>query len=322
MKYYKYYMFIFMGFLLAVLIWVGLVRFQTGAPTESTRWIHEVRKIKNTIAHSKHSPKIIVLSGSNSLFGIKSQMIEQELGISAVNMAIHAGLQLDYILKQAHSIAKKGDIILLPLEYELYNYTGAPDEILVDYVFARDPQYLRDLTIFEHTRFIFSIPPKRLITGVISKMHTPSPINRTYQSKTINANGDETNNRESDRTPTQEENIGRTPLKSITEGIPADTLAWEKLKVFNKWCNSQGITLLATFPCTVYYPEYDKLPKENAFKHITQFYHDINVPVLGSPQDFMYDRSSFYDTNYHLTDRAMVHRTGQIILLLRPYVER
>jgi hypothetical protein len=56
------------------------------------------------------------------------------------------------------------------------------------------------------------------------------------------------------------------------------------------------------------------------FKGEAAFYGSAGVPVLGSPQMFLYeDHSLFFDTPYHLTQRGKRIRTSQLIALLRPY---
>ena len=57
-------------------------------------------------------------------------------------------------------------------------------------------------------------------------------------------------------------------------------------------------------------------------QNIKKFYNSIDVPVLGSYSEFMYDKSMFFDTVYHLNDRGRRYRTRQLIKLLQPYLSK
>src|SRR3990167_9525985 len=82
-----------------------------------TFWEKEVYALKDKIASSKQTPKIIILGGSGSLFSISAKQIEESLKIPTVNYATYAGLKT-YILERAKRISNSGDTIILVLEYE------------------------------------------------------------------------------------------------------------------------------------------------------------------------------------------------------------
>jgi len=75
---------------------------------------------KNFLAHEMLSPKIIVDSGSNGLFGINSKILEDELGLPVINLSDMAGVPLSHKFDRLECIANKEDIIILPLEYHYY----------------------------------------------------------------------------------------------------------------------------------------------------------------------------------------------------------
>ena len=56
------------------------------------------------------------------------------------------------------------------------------------------------------------------------------------------------------------------------------------------------------------------------FKTIIQFYQNLGVPVLGLPQDFMYEKDLFYDSIYHLNNEGIEIRTQQTLTLLKRYL--
>jgi len=64
------------------------------------------------------SPKIILVGGSNVTFGVDSKRIESEFDLPVVNMSLHAGLGLEFMLNQLKNRTAKGDVVLIAPEYE------------------------------------------------------------------------------------------------------------------------------------------------------------------------------------------------------------
>src|SRR5688572_21345445 len=54
-------------------------------------------------------PRIIFIGGSNLPFGIKSDMMQKELGRPIVNMGLVAGLGIDFLLKEVAGQVRAGD---------------------------------------------------------------------------------------------------------------------------------------------------------------------------------------------------------------------
>lgn len=312
MPYQKYLKAVLFSFLVCWIIFSLAVLYQLGAPTESSRWIYELHNIKSSAAKSIKTPKLLIVSGSNALFGISSQMITQETGVPTVNTAIHAGLGSDYIFYRARSLAKNGDTVLLPLEYELYISGARSTDLLIDYVLARDPKYL-----ITHPWFIALTSLQRVKTGISDKLHPPSKLEWGYQSKTINSSGDETNNRAADMTAEQHQIINKLRAIKISKQLSYDSPEFKIIRNFIDWCYRHNIKVFATWPNTIWFDTYKKPIYQDFFHKIEGFYKSIGVPVLGKYSDFMYDKSMFYDTHYHLNDRGTRQRTKQLIDLLK-----
>jgi hypothetical protein len=322
LDYRRYGIAILIGAVLTFALWMGLVRFQMGAPTESSRWIHEVMVKKQAIAHKKTgSPRILLLSGSNGHFGLNARMIEQATGIPTVNISTHAGLDLAYLLRSGRLAARPGDIIVMPLEYELYTYTAASNEILIDYVFSRDPQYLSEIGFRKRMQFMLALPAWKMASRVRARFKEPARLAEGYQSETVDAWGDETHHSEKDRTPAMIGQIdGETPAPELMAGIPNETLAWDEIVRFAGWCEQNRVTLLATYPNLLYFKAYRQAAPMAYFDWIERNYRRLGIPVIGSPWAFMFDRNAFYDTRYHLTEEATRISTQRLIDLLRPYL--
>src|SRR4028118_1602085 len=230
MIYLRYLKSVLLGFLVCWIIFLLAVFYQIGVPTESSRWIDEIYKIKSAIANSIKTPKLVVVSGSNALFGISCQMIQEGSGVPCVNGGTHGGLDIEYILNRSRSWIKHEDTVLLSIEYDLYKHDSTPRNILVDYVVARDPKYLFNVDLITQVRFLSGISFERVIEGILNKSNPPKPKQTGYQAKTLNEYGDETNNRKVDMAEKQlKMNADLKPEKS-TEGAINSSYSLKKIK--------------------------------------------------------------------------------------------
>ena len=91
------------------------------ARIEAEYWVREMLVIKrNIVKQYDGRKKIIIASGSNSLFGIDTKQLTEEFHIPVINYGLHAGLPLQTILAEAAAAAEKGDTVILPLESGYY----------------------------------------------------------------------------------------------------------------------------------------------------------------------------------------------------------
>lgn len=300
-------------------LYPALFYLQLGAPTESSRYIQEWFNVKMRYAQRAQGPKLVFVSGSNTLFGIDTAELEARLGLPALNLGSHAGLGLRYILRQARQAVGEGDIVVLPLEYEQYE-PGKWEEALVDYIAARDPAYFKELSAADKLECMFAMPPKRLLRGVKARFvpdarHEDS----AYDSRYLNANGDMTNNAYAKRTPAAVLRAGRRDAVFAAAACP-DREAAREISAFIAFCRARGARVLAAYPSFLYKDKAFRGADLERVQEIAAFYATAEVPVLGDYAEFLYDADDFYDTAYHLNDRGKGKRTRQLLSYLRPYV--
>jgi len=99
-------------------------------------------------------PKLIIDSGSNSHHGIDAGMISEALKINAINIADNAGYDIESKVTRIKAHAKKGDIVLLPLEWSYYTRDRLTDDF-VDTLFGPSRDY------YTHRRTFWNASMKR-----------------------------------------------------------------------------------------------------------------------------------------------------------------
>lgn len=320
MSFAKYVRTLVITFCSCVLAFFLLVVFQINAPTQSSYWIHEIYQVKTAIARSIQQPKLVLVGGSETLFSTSCEMIYEALGIPCVNGGTHAGLDPDYLFYAARSFLQPGDTVLLTLPYDLYTYQGDLRSVLIDYVLARDPQYLRAVDWSTRASFFTGVTFSRLQEGYKAKLSPPAPDPfERYQAKNLNQYGDET----MIFAPGSEDEFAATIAESGPQaeinGYVASSDGMDRITAFANWCQQQNIRLLVTYPSTIRFDEYEQEASRRAFfRSIEDFHQSLSVPIIGQYKDFLYDKSFMYDTSYHLNSKGIRRRTETLIPLLRP----
>jgi hypothetical protein len=268
---------------------------------------------KDSIALQKKSPKLVLLGGSNVIFGISAKEIEQQTGIPTVNYGVHAGLK-DYTFEHVKRVVQPGDTVLLSLEYEYYWYEK---KFLLEtqtkkerYILTHDPEYFKSLSFLERMHIVL-IGGEDLILNIRSQARPPR--NR-YNVETQNDWGDETiNTKRQDFIPyglNLPDNFMQDPFKYT---------GMRTLVEFAIWCRNNDIKLLASYPSTIYFDKYENQDYKDFFRLLDATYTQLGVEMIGTPQNFFYDEMFFYDTRYHLIDDTRRERTAFLIEKMQPF---
>ncbi|MCF8055226.1 MAG: DUF1574 domain-containing protein [Desulfocapsa sp.] len=151
-------------------IYLLLFYLQFGASVVAEWWVRDVYWVKDSIADNIHDKKVVVISGSNSLFGLDGEALEKETGLPVVNMAGHGGLDLDFYRFKIDQIVGSGDIVIIPLEPEYYSRNNPYSKWFLDNMMAWGKDYFFSLSLIDGIRFVFHAEPERVIEGVRTKL--------------------------------------------------------------------------------------------------------------------------------------------------------
>jgi hypothetical protein len=312
------------GFLLAFGATIVAFYFALGVPTETSRWVFEINQKKRLLALQTASPKLLLVGGSATLFGISAREIESQTGYRTINLGTHAALGTNYILHEAQEAAKPGDIILLDLDYELYNYGRVDptwaDHLFVDYIVSRDPGFFHSLSLLEQWNTFMLTSSERIWQGLINRWRPESPRSRgVYDVRYVDEWGDQRHHAKMDRPR------GREPatqnLSVLSHGLPEHPNAFTSIEWFCEWARANQIRVLATYPNLVDRPEYHLPAARKNAKTIRDFFSSIKVPVIGNYTDSLLPVDQFFDTGYHLTEEAVLARTNRLVPELRLYIK-
>ncbi len=309
---------VFLGTLaLCLLCWGILVWGQMGRPTKNTQWVYDVYKKKREIAKKIQGRKIVIVSGSNALFGVNSRMLEESFGLPVLNDAVNAGIELPCILQLSKEVIGKGDIVILPLEHDMYTYEGKPGVQMVDYLLAREPSCFKELQLKEKLYLFWHIPFGRMVEGYRNNSNT-AVTQGIYGAHHVDGHGDQTHNaaaqRESYMLKDVLERYQTEPAYTYGKKFSLSAPGWSYLEAFVSWCKARQVTVIfmpsTLLPDKSYYED----PKERwFFTHIGQEVQKKGWIYVGEPYDYMYDAKYYFNTDFHLTDEGRTLRTQQMI---------
>lgn len=143
--------------------------YQIGSHVKAEWWLKNAYIYKEYVAASIEDKKIIIVSGSNSLFSVDSRVVEGQTGMRVVNLSGHAGLGLDFHFYKIKDHISEGDIVILPLEYNYYINAGHTQWEANNYMAWGWEDYLSRLSWIELINFIIDVPKQRLLEGVFKQ---------------------------------------------------------------------------------------------------------------------------------------------------------
>lgn len=310
-KYKRFLIYLFITFILFGFAYYYLSS-QKVEVTDELIWINNSLVKKHHYADIKEN-KVIITGGSNVLFGMRTEQISKKLNIPVYNLGVHAGLGIDFIIDDAKKVLKRGDVVIMPLEYDHFQTDQRVTKLAFDYYNAFDKDELNRISKFDRLdygfKFAFQVKPFDNIQSIIksiqnSRNGTPLVENPMgYNSKNLNKHGDQTNH------PGVHDLSAFGPI-----GIPenfSETVGLKMMKDFNTWAKENGISLFITYPNTIYFKKYDTPAYKEYFNSLNNYFSDNRISTIGKPSDFFYDKKYFYDTMYHLNDEGMTVRTTQ-----------
>jgi len=262
---------------------------------------------KHYRANKINKPKLIFSGGSNLAFGLDSKKVEKQIGLPVVNMGLHAGLGLDFILKELMDVSKPYDIIVFSPEYSISpdGQYGLKKQTAIH--LNKCKKYYSTNISKEISRQINDLrnlikKPKLSLEEVFSK-------ESIYKSSSFDNYGDINGNKFQDRLlDIGTENLNRSwssKLKSI--------------KMLKEYASKNKIEIFFLYP-SYNLSSYEKNEVE-INNYANQIQKELNFNTLGKPIDQVFEDSLFYDYYYHLNNIGRQKRTQKVIKKLKKKME-
>jgi len=324
------------SFLIALGGYISLIPILGPTPIAAEYWVQELLIIKRDIikTHSDQK-KIVIASGSSTLFSIDAKYLAEQLDLPVINLGLMGGMTLDRILDEASVATAAKDILLLALEpgYYCREETRGFDEWVVRNAIAWDRPYWDKLGLLEKLKVIqvvglrfplellearFDMRYRPTITlprlqaldkaFVLKKFaNPPASADQLYSIYNMSPYGDIKNTNDSDYKGAPDR--ADEPVK----------ICKQTLKQLTSFVSAQKNRGVSVFFIHTPYVEVDGLKNEkieSVSKQFTQALAEL-APVLDSKADVVFNRSLFLNSALHLNAPGRQLRTEKLLLKLR-----
>ena len=293
----------------------GVIFFlSTGVIVPETYWAAKINEKKLAMVRRIVGPKIVIVGGSNAHFGLRAEMIEAATHRQTFNLATHFGLGLAYIFFLAKPVLHRGDIVILPVEYDAY-LGNAPllNELNVSVSYSLGLGYFWHLGLADEIHYFRELTRHQIWLAMMIRLgQEPAPQRAVvgYQPATVNRWGDETE-RANPEVPS--DNIEDYEHRICPAHFDPDASGAADLRRFVAWAKANGILVLATWPNVLEDSCQTAPPFATLEAKIRSFWRELDVQVIGTPQHAMLPLSLMRDSVYHPRVRGATLRTERFI---------
>ncbi|WP_373034128.1 hypothetical protein [Sulfurovum sp.] len=309
-----------------------LFLFQLNASVGADYWVNDAYTYKDYRAKGMSSKKIIIIGGSNALFGINSEIIEKLTGYPVLNLATHAGLNMDYFCYKLEQYVGQEDIVVMPLEFSFYTTGENITDLFSNNMMSWGRDYLLQLPFTDFLKFVLVAEPDRVLAGVIKQVETKGVnynlltqkeiVNtlqkiwstgdgkwRGYSYKSLNRFGDV--------------NVA-LPLEYHKDSAyfkQGQEISSHFLKVYakiEKLVRVNNGKLYLTYPVTMKNEKFDlgEMESRVRVKNLEKSLDAFDIKMYCNPALFNLDVEYFYNTNYHPNKYGALVRSENLAICL------
>jgi hypothetical protein len=267
---------------------------------------------KMHLLDSVPSPRLILMSGSSVAFGVDSDLLSNELEIPVVNAALHFQLGSHFLMEQLKSTVRKGDIVLISMEYVMTSQGIKEDQLTVADFYPPAKNWIQykskneEIVAYSTHRLAdFKLLMGELWAGTRRKPISIDDTTSVFFRKCFAKNGDllgHLNN----------------PSPGFNNPEISNEIVYDKqIKDFNDFydfATKNGVTALFTFPTYAESGFEKNMPVVRKLEK--QLRDNLKIPIMGSPENSIMDDIFFFDSVYHPNAKGRKIFTSRLIQLL------
>jgi hypothetical protein len=320
--------------------------YQFGAPIPASYDVANWMIIKEKAAARAVGSRVLLIGDSSTLFGMDSSFLAQELGLSVINMALHGGLSLDWLTTYAQRHARTGDIVVMPLAWTYYYRDfEEPEDWIVEQIIAWNREYFDSMEVMTKLRYMTAISPTNLIKNISAKDNrakilqdyprrrilTYDEVLKEYAEKNpvgdkiqpysfvnLNPYGDMQHACGNAKGPLSSFALGNDKSSSHRIVLPK---ILNLLRATSNFLAARGVKMVIAPSITL---ADDKSLNANYKAHTQKIFDELKgagITTIGSPIDFYFPASAFYDTNLHLECGQNTERARRLATAIRPLLK-
>lgn len=264
------------------------------ATSESAKWIYTIDGVQKNACENNPSPAIRIIGGSASLYSVSTYELGRNFRLPVTNLALHAGLGLDYLLYRAKKYLQPNDVAVLLLEPGMFksieqSWTAA------DWVIPQDYTYLGTLNLQKTSELLAKLTLEEYQKRIISAFYSqPRPL----AFSTLNQSGDLIANLSSRRTAVTAVRLMGWATKPFSFDFHPNAI--QILKDFILWCRERNILVVGGYAPFLTHPAYFTLEGSRQLDAWEHMWEESGVLTIKNPRDFIFSSDLFFDTIHHM----------------------
>ncbi len=282
------------------------------APTVRDNQVYVAASIdKESRLEEIHNNRLVFVGGSNLALGINSEKMASSTGRAVINMGLHAGLGLSFPLNEALFGLKKGDVVVLSIEYFLSETNFKLAAQLIDV----NPEALDFFSLSPSNGDLIRLyiqSVQRCISALFYRLISGEKSDPIYNRYGFSKEGDLTSH------------FGKPGSEKIGDNTVFTNKDYSseisKINDFIVSANKKGAIVFFTYPSfskSAYMKNIEVISKLSS-----QYNAQLKCPILGNAQTFVLSDRYFFDTTYHLDSLGIQKRTGVMISILPSHLRR
>lgn len=284
-------------------------------------WLSQKEKINENLNKGKDT--IVVLGGSSVLFGTNSNIISEITDKNVINLGAHAGVK-DYIFIWAKKVLKKGNIVILPIEFGCVLDYNKICDFKANYILSNDKETYKNFDLLTRARYIGYFlthsaicynknTKNEKIKEIKNNTQYKSVFEKMYDSKYWSNRGDVLNNFGQD-----EEKIKHT--KNAKCPVSNNIILTKDFLDFIKWCNENDIQVFVTYPVIFPFNNLDTKEAQDFLANYKKTFHKNNINFIGEAKDSYMELNDFLDGVDHLNQKGQRKRSIYLGNLIKAHL--
>lgn len=284
-------------------------------------WLSQKEKINENLNKGKDT--IVVLGGSSVLFGTNSNIISEITGKNVINLGAHAGVK-DYIFIWAKKVLKKGNIVILPIEFGCVLDYNKICDFKANYIISNDKETYKNFGLLTRVKYIGYFlthsaicynknTKNEKIKEIKNNTQYKSVFEKMYDSKYWSNRGDVLNNFGQD-----EEKIKHT--KNAKCPVSNNIILTKDFLDFIKWCNENDIQVFVTYPVIFPFNNLDTKEAQDFLANYKKTFHKNNINFIGEAKDSYMELNDFLDGVDHLNQKGQRKRSIYLGNLIKAHL--
>lgn len=257
---------------------------------------------KQAILKKTKSPKVLIVGGSNVAFSIDAKEIANALNMPVINMGLHANLGLRYMLSEVKQFIYPGDLVIIIPEYEHFFNLGLDGNglYLMDLIYSNSGAVRYFDTPGQYWNLVSSFP------NWVLKFYSIRLFGEVPKGVYSRLSFDKTGNINVPLIGQKESYI--SSLAFI--GDPRQD-AIDLLDDFVQYANNNTVSVLLSYPA---YPQSEfEINREEIMELYKKESSEKNLDFINHPEDCLFQKEYFYDSNYHMNYNGKKVWTNKLI---------